>query len=414
MKPISSSGEAENGCKNTLRLFSEFPPQFFPDDFYGLLVAAAVLELVACPLTILLNALVIVAVKTKRRLQAHPNIMLACLAFSDLMVGLVVQPIHITMTIVVMQGQRFDEFCELQLTFIISFVIFCVASIFHLVLVSGERYFAIRHSFSHDTFITKARLIAASTIAWISTTALPIIFQELSHKIIAVVVLVITSLSLILWFQVAVYKVVRRHEKQILSHQVSLEARAKFEKEKKALKLTTVILIAVILCYFPSFICRIVLLFCENISPSFKAVALFLAPVPVILNSVLDPVIYTVRNRQFRVAFIELLFRKTFPEAEQFERKLFGSPESVARVEAGQEGGRRERNAERRNPINANDQENDPDVLAPGSNFDGNNIDTAKNENFALNTLNNNTARKTTKEEPQYRVDPEKLEPAET
>ena len=386
MNPTSSSSEAEIGCKSSL--FAEFPQQFFPGDFYGLLVAAAVLELVVCPLTVPLNALVIVAVKTKRRLQTYPNIMLACLALTDLMVGLVVQPIHITMTIFLLQGKSFNEFCELHLTFMISFVIFCVASLFHLVLVSGERYFAIKHSFTHDTSITKARLMVASTIAWVSTTALPLSFQELSRKLIAAVLLVITSLSLILWFQVAVYRVVRRHEKQILSNLISLEARANFEKEKKALKLTTIILIAVILCYFPSFICRIVLHFCENTSPSFKTVALFLAPVPVIINSVLDPVIYTVRNRQFRVAFIELLLRKTFPEAKQFEMKLFGSPDSVVRVEAGQEGGRGERNAERRNTVNANNnQENDPDVLAPGANLDGNNIDTAQNENFALNTL---------------------------
>jgi hypothetical protein len=59
------------------------------DSFYGLLVAAAVLNLAACPFTILLNALVMFAVKTKRRLQTHPDILLACLALTDLMVGLV-------------------------------------------------------------------------------------------------------------------------------------------------------------------------------------------------------------------------------------------------------------------------------------------------------------------------------------
>ena len=37
-----------------------------------------------------------VAVKTKRRLQTHPNILLACLALGDLMVGFVAQPLHIT------------------------------------------------------------------------------------------------------------------------------------------------------------------------------------------------------------------------------------------------------------------------------------------------------------------------------
>ena len=68
------------------------------DSFYGLLIAAAVFNLATCPLTISLNALVMVAAKTRRRLQTHPNILLACLALTDLMVGLL-QPIHITKTV---------------------------------------------------------------------------------------------------------------------------------------------------------------------------------------------------------------------------------------------------------------------------------------------------------------------------
>ena len=35
----------------------------------------------------MLTALVLLAVKTKRRLQTHPNILLACLALTDLMAG---------------------------------------------------------------------------------------------------------------------------------------------------------------------------------------------------------------------------------------------------------------------------------------------------------------------------------------
>ena len=61
------------------------------DSFYGLLVAAAVLNLATCPFAVSLNTLVLVAVKTKRRLQTHPNFLLACLAPTDLMVGHITQ-----------------------------------------------------------------------------------------------------------------------------------------------------------------------------------------------------------------------------------------------------------------------------------------------------------------------------------
>ena len=43
----------------------------------------------------------------------------------------------------------------------------------------------------------------------------------------------------------------------------------------------------------------------------------------VILNSFVNPLVYYLRVRQFRVALIELLMRKNHNEAEEFERKIF-------------------------------------------------------------------------------------------
>ena len=42
------------------------------------------------------------------------------------------------------------------------------------------------------------------------------------------------------------------------------------------------------------------------------------------LNSLFNPLIYAVRIRYFRVAFIQLLTRKTISQAEELERKIFG------------------------------------------------------------------------------------------
>jgi len=47
---------------------------------------------IACPFKVLLNVLVIMAVKRRRRLQSNSNILLACLATTDAFTGLLVQP----------------------------------------------------------------------------------------------------------------------------------------------------------------------------------------------------------------------------------------------------------------------------------------------------------------------------------
>ena len=43
-----------------------------------------------------------------------------------------------------------------------------------------------------------------------------------------------------------------------------------------------------------------------------------------VLNSLFNPLIYAVRIKYFRVAFIQLLLRKTIAQAEQLERNIFG------------------------------------------------------------------------------------------
>ena len=57
----------------------------------------------------------------------------------------------------------------------------------------------------------------------------------------------------------------------------------------------------------------------------------------VTLNSLINPLIYGAKRRQFRVSFIELLFRKNVSEAKEFEKKIFRSSNPVASQERQQE-----------------------------------------------------------------------------
>ena len=364
-----SSIGRESECKNFF--VNSVPLRYSSvDAFYGLLVAAAVLNLAACPFTILLNTLVMVAVKTKRRLQTHPNILLACLALTDLMAGLVLQPLYIAMTIFLLKGKEFHDFCYIELAYTVLFVIFMSATIFHLFLISGERYLAIKHTFTHATVVTKARLIISSAGAWIEAILL---FLVSSYLAIALAIGIVTIISSTVLIQIFVYKEARGHEKRILSGQVSMEARAKFKQEKKALKLTTIIVVTIFLFIFLPVIFIIMTwhIFSETFSPDVKTSVRHVSFVPTMINSVLNPVIYTVRRRQFRVAVIELLLRKSLQEAEEFDNKLFGSQKSAVRPESGQEDVEREQNDEGNNESYSHDtHKSNPKVRVSGVDFD--------------------------------------------
>ena len=391
---MSSSIDSENVCRNFI--YEIVPLQYSSDadSLYGLLVAAAVLSLAACPFTILLNALVMVAVKTKRRLQTHPNILLACLALTDLMVGLVAQPLHTTMTILLLQGKDFYEFCDVNLAFNVSFIMLSLATSCHLLLISGERYFAIKHSFTHAIVVTKARLMASSALAWVAAALLFLLISNISASLLFAYSA--TNISSIFLLQILVYKEARRHEQQILSEQVSEEARANFKKEMKALKLTTIILVTIFICFFlPTLILFVTWeIFKEFFSPDVKTLVRHFGLLPVIINSVLNPVIYTVRKREFRVAFIELILKKNFQEAEEFERKLFRSTNNAVRQQDGQEGEGQEQNAEERNQVHDDDnQEDNPQVMASGANFHDNTNLASQNEPVSSKALNSTTTK---------------------
>ena len=356
-------------CKNLL--FKTATLQYSSaDSFYGLLVAAAVLNLAVCPFTIFLNALVMVAVKAKQGLQTHPNILLACLALTDLMVGLVVQPLHVTKTIFILQGKDAHEFCNIDLAFAVSLLIFSFGTNCQLLLISGERYLAIKHTFTHATVVTRTRLILSSAVLWIAAMVFVLVIRYLAIFFFISTAIVLFSIVLL---HILVYKEARRHEKQILSQQVSMEARAKFNQEMRALRLTTIILVTLFICCLSPLIFVFVtwIPFSEAFSPHAKASVRHLALVPVIINSFLNPVIYTVRKKDFRVAFIELILRKSLEDAEEFNRRLFGSRNNTARQQIGQEGQGHEQNAENENAsqpavLNDNHEEN-PEVQVSGA-----------------------------------------------
>ena len=356
-----SSIRRKNECNSFL--LKAFPMRYSSaDSFNGFLIAVAVFNLVVCPFTILLNALVIIAVKTKRRLQTHPNILLACLALSDLMVGLVVQPLYTTRTII--QGKDAHVFCDIHFAFSISFVIFTFATTSHLILISGERYLAIKHTFTHATVVTKQRLLISSALVWITA---PLYWLGASYLTVARLVYIAFLISSMVLFQVLVYKEARRHEELILSQQVSVEARAKFKQEKKALKLVTVIIVKTFFCFLVPTISIVITfsLFRDQFSADSEILVSYLCNLLVISSSVLNPVIYTVRKRKFRVACIELLLRKSSQDAEEFDRKMFRSQANAVRPQNEQEGEEKEQH-EKRNAAHAPDNlEDNPAVLAP-------------------------------------------------
>ena len=293
--------------------------KIFPD-LGAVFITRITVNALACPLIIVLNILVMVAVKTKPQLRTKSNIALACLATTDLVVGLVLQPLQIASDISLLRGDIVScTIIDLSKTVTLICVL---ASFHHLVMMSAERYLAIKHPFLYETKVTEVRIIMASALAW----AAAIILSR--ENLLATAIVIATETLLIIfpiYFNVSVCNEVRRNKKQIAANQVSLEAREKFLKNKKAFYTTVIVLLVILLCYIPTHICVVLLISLkEKIAPNVRATALYLFTLLPVLNSLFNPLIYAARIRYFRVAFVQLVLRKTLSQAKEIEMKTFG------------------------------------------------------------------------------------------
>ena len=114
-------------------------------------------------------------------------------------------------------------------------------------------------------------------------------------------------------------------------NKVSLEAKAKLLKNRKSFYTTTIVLFAIVVCYIPGNVLIVILAASKDTIPvNVRRVVFNISNSLLVLNSLFNPLIYAVRIRCFRVAFIQLLSRKTLSKAQELEKRIFGSVQSGA------------------------------------------------------------------------------------
>lgn len=276
----------------------------FDDHFVDKLFSALsiILNLLTCPLTVLLNTLVIIAVKTKPRLQNMHNLILASMAGTDMAVGIVAQPVLIAREISRQTGGSISMYCNLSTTMLITTSFLSLTSLFHLAIISVERLIAMKYSLRYNDVVTKRRLTVAIALCWLFA-AINVAIRLTVARITAFFVIIITPV--IFYCHVSVYFVCRRHLHKIKSEQNSSEATTKFLEDQKAWKTTSIILGSLLLSFLPQAL-RAILAQRQFSIPLLNSVEPLTFSC-VMLNSILNPVIYCWRSQVIRHALLQLL-----------------------------------------------------------------------------------------------------------
>ena len=227
----STSGTISHKCEPYV--FLRGSPDHTATGTYAVLIFIIVVNIITCPFTIILNFLVMIAVKTKARLKTNSNITLGCLALTDVLVGIIAG-----VTILILQGDTSNKYFTKQRIVKIVLRSLDGASVRHLVLISVERYLAVKHSFTYITMVTEARILGLSGLAWMTVVVanLPLLLTDNDIFLTLNNIFLFIGMAIIVFCQITVYIETRRHEKQIAAHQVSQEARQKHLKGEKSFK----------------------------------------------------------------------------------------------------------------------------------------------------------------------------------
>ena len=273
---------------------------------------------IVSPAAVLLNALIIIAVKQRKELQRISNILLTSLAVTDLLVGSLCIPLSAVVKLLVPHQVLADHYiCMLDFVAISSTITLAICSIFHLTVIAWERYVAIRKWIDYKVMVTKSLMKKLAIIAWvlaIVTVSPPNFITALkgmmraNEAVIALEIfliplslLLMSALSLIVYFYVMVYLGVRKRK---LSQILQVSELVSVKQERRIAMTAAVVTIALILSFLPSILGGML----QGIYPVFRQrLAMRVADIFLYLNSVANPLIYCYRDRRFRNAVLEIL-----------------------------------------------------------------------------------------------------------
>ena len=256
---------------------------------------------------VLLNILVILAIKKTRELQTNSIILVTSLAVVDLIVGAVSAPFNITLDALILRGTVLvGMICVIaKLTKFVSSTTYR-ASYYHVILFSWERYVAVVKPVKYKAIVTEKRLTRLAIIAWMIalTTSVLFLAVEATSKMVPRVIFAIVQLlafALMVYFYSMVYIGIRKWNRSQFSH---VNALIKARMESKAALTVFLLTIAIFIAIVPLGVAHVLAqrsLFFREIS------VLRWAETFLLLNSIVNPALYFYRNRKYRKAALKLL-----------------------------------------------------------------------------------------------------------
>ena len=284
--------------------------------FETIVMANCILNAPLMLLSILGNALVLVAILRTPSIHSPSAIFLCNLAVTDLLVGLVVQPAYIAEQIV-------RTVSALQEAVTAMGFAGCGVSLWTMTAITVDRFLALHCHLQYPNLRTTSRAIYTIVTIWCIIMLFTFSFiwsPSIYHYFVATFGITICLLVNLVCF-IKIYRIVRRHQLQIHVQQQAVENSTDTNKQQirqstRNAKNIFIYFLAMILCYSPFSIAVFISGFT---SIDLKVVATFSLTV-VLMNSSINPFLFCWRMTELRAAVFKTV--KLFSCRETNERAL--------------------------------------------------------------------------------------------
>ena len=207
------------------------------------------------------NTLILIALHKVSSIHPPTKFLLRCLAMSDFCVGVLVQPLFAAFLMEIASGNR--RILELTLSFFNFF--FCGFSLATAAAISVDRLLALLLGLRYRHAITLRRVRCLVVCLLLVVIAMSFVYSLCSRGIAnsAGFVLVITSLFLSAFCHAKIFLKLRQHQAQVRRQHGGLEQARQanggkiplnIERYKNIVCTIAWVQLALVLCYFPSFI----------------------------------------------------------------------------------------------------------------------------------------------------------------
>ncbi|XP_058955497.2 melanocyte-stimulating hormone receptor-like [Pocillopora verrucosa] len=250
--------------------------------------------------TFLGNSLILVALHKESSLHPPSKLLYRCLATTDLLVGLVAQPLHVTYLMSVVH-EHWSLCHYAREAADITGVTLCGVSLLTMAVISVDRLLALLLGLRYKEIVTLKRIYIIIASFWVLclVASLCTIFDQ-RITLLSILISIPLSLLISLASYTKIFRTLRNHQAQV-QQQPSQPNALNMARYRKAVYRALWVQSVLVICYTP-YLIVIFVITSSTTSSSNSAVAWQMAIILVFFNSTLNPFLYCWKISEVRRA----------------------------------------------------------------------------------------------------------------